>query len=303
MVNRRREVRWERMFLDELEEAFTESPIVYFPYGLCEPHGPQNTLGCDGIRAHAICCEAARAHGGIVAPAHYWHVHGLGEYAVWGHKYVGEYARRWLTCIPPWVFFRDLCYHTRTADAMGFHAALFYTGHGGPHSKDAKTLMEAIQPSVGTRLHFVSDEDDIMADPDEGVREWADHGGKGETSLLWAVEAGCVDVSRLPDSPPDGPLFAMGANAHDADRRTGQWLLRHKVEHIGARVAELKAEYDRSSPAHILCTYADVERLWEQVVRPRLAGLGSMQDDAHNRGPVPEGSVWHATWRVPDRHS
>ena len=41
----RKEVRWERMFPDELEAAFTECPAVYFTYGLCEPHGPQNTVG------------------------------------------------------------------------------------------------------------------------------------------------------------------------------------------------------------------------------------------------------------------
>jgi hypothetical protein len=37
-----REVQWERMFPDQLEEAFQECPVIYFSYGLCEPHGPQN---------------------------------------------------------------------------------------------------------------------------------------------------------------------------------------------------------------------------------------------------------------------
>ncbi len=41
----RREVRWERMFPDELEAAFEDCPVVYLPYGLCEPHGPVNALG------------------------------------------------------------------------------------------------------------------------------------------------------------------------------------------------------------------------------------------------------------------
>ena len=40
-----REVRWERMFPDELEQAFAACPVVYFAYGLCEPHGPQNAVG------------------------------------------------------------------------------------------------------------------------------------------------------------------------------------------------------------------------------------------------------------------
>ena len=57
-----REVRWERMFRDELESAVRECPVVYFAYGLCEPHGPHNALGLDILKAHGICCAAARAH-------------------------------------------------------------------------------------------------------------------------------------------------------------------------------------------------------------------------------------------------
>lgn len=62
-----REVQWELMFPDELERAFAAAPLVYFTYGLCEPHGPQNAVGLDALKAHAIACAAARAHGGIVA--------------------------------------------------------------------------------------------------------------------------------------------------------------------------------------------------------------------------------------------
>ena len=64
----RREVRWERMFPDELEAAFEKCPVVYFCYGLCEPHGPQNSVGLDALKAHAIACRTAHKHGGIVAP-------------------------------------------------------------------------------------------------------------------------------------------------------------------------------------------------------------------------------------------
>ena len=66
-----REVRWERMFPDELEAAFASCPVLYLPYGLCEPHGPVNAVGLDALKAHAICVRAAREHGGIVAPADY----------------------------------------------------------------------------------------------------------------------------------------------------------------------------------------------------------------------------------------
>ena len=85
-----REVRWERMFPDELEKAFAERPLVYFAYGLCEPHGPQCTLGLDALKAHAIACATAQAHGGIVAPPDYWHIHELGLYAAWSQNAIGQ---------------------------------------------------------------------------------------------------------------------------------------------------------------------------------------------------------------------
>ncbi len=82
----RREVRWERMFPDELEAAFADCPLAWFTYGLCEPHGPQNAVGLDAIKAHGIACRAAHAHGGIVAPPDYWHIHEIGGYALWSER-------------------------------------------------------------------------------------------------------------------------------------------------------------------------------------------------------------------------
>ena len=40
-------VQWERMFPDELEAALEACPMVYLPYGLCEPHGWHNAVGMD----------------------------------------------------------------------------------------------------------------------------------------------------------------------------------------------------------------------------------------------------------------
>ncbi len=152
-----REVRWERMFPDELEQAFEKCPVVYFAYGLCEPHGPQNAVGLDALKAHAIACRAAQAHGGIVAPPDYWHIHEMGMAASWLHRVVGQVPRSWMTCVPPWQHFKNVCYHVRMADVMGFHAAILITGHYGPNWQDLKTLVDLIQPHVGTRLYSLPD--------------------------------------------------------------------------------------------------------------------------------------------------
>ncbi len=175
-----REVRWERMFPDELETALADCPVAYFTYGLCEPHGPQNAVGLDALKAHAICCRAAEAHGGIVAPPDYWHIHEIGLYASWAAENVGE-ARSWLTAVPPWMHFKNICYHLRAADALGFEAAILLTGHYGPNWEDLKTLLDILQPHFDMRLYGLPDFEANQPGFD-GDGASGDHAGKVETS-------------------------------------------------------------------------------------------------------------------------
>lgn len=295
-----REVRWERMFPDQLEAAFEACPVVYYPYGLCEPHGPQNTVGLDALKAHGIACEAARAHGGIVAPPDYWHIHELGGYALWSHRAVGEVARSWLTCMPPWQHFRNICYHIRSADVLGFHAAVFLTGHYGPNWKDLKTLVDLVQPHVGTRLYSLPDHEANQPGFDRDNNSGGDHAGKVETSLLWALHPECVDLSRMPPEGTPGPHFAMGRNAGASDRRTGERMVADEVAWLGRKAGKLLEDYASCRPEHRLRTFQDVERLWEDVVRPALKDFETMKDAWSEDAQLPEDSVWHANWHVPD---
>ena len=216
----RDEVRWERMFPDELEQAFTACPLVYFSYGLCEPHGPHNALGLDALKAHALACAAARASGGIVAPPDYWHIHELGGFAAWLAEKVGEVERSWLTAVPPWVHFKNVCYQTRAADSLGFQAAILLTGHYGANWPDLKTLVALIQPYVGTRLYalpdFEANTGGFFGDGDHH----RDHAGKVEN--VPAHGAGSGRYGPLPPTPsgcrrartsPWGQMSACPADA------------------------------------------------------------------------------------------
>jgi creatinine amidohydrolase/Fe(II)-dependent formamide hydrolase-like protein len=294
-----REVRWERMFPDELEAAFAQCPVVYFAYGLCEPHGPQNTLGLDALKAHAIACHTARAHGGIVAPPDYWHIHELGGYAVWAATHVGE-VRPWLTAMPPWQHFRNVTYHVRAADALGFHAALFLTGHYGPNWRDLKTLLDLLQPHVGMRLYGLPDFEANQPGFD-GDGSTGDHAGKVETSLLWALEPDCVDVSRLPPDHAPGQHFAMGHNAREADRRVGERMVADEVRSLGEKARELLEAYDEVTTEHRPLTFEDVERIWEDEIRPRLPEFETMKSLWGQAEAPPESSRWRANWPMPKR--
>jgi len=288
------EVRWEYMFPDQLEAAFAACPLVYFTYGLCEPHGLHNAVGLDTLKAHAIACAAARAHGGIVAPPDAWHIHESGGYGAWAERTVGQVERSWLTCMPAWQHFKNICYHIRMADRLGFHAAILLTGHYGPNWQDLKTLVELIQPRVGTRLYSLPDFEANQPGFDNDGSSGGDHAGKIETSLLWALKPECVDMSRLPDPDAPGPHFAMGATAHQSDRRVGERMVGDEVRWLGVKASELLAEYVRIRPSHSLITYEDVEALWDEIVKPRLPGFHTMQTEVEGREPPAPGSVWRA---------
>ncbi len=295
-----RDVRWAWMFPDELEAAFVACPVVYFPYGLCEPHGPQNAIGLDALKAEAIAVLAARAHGGIVAPTYFWHVHEVGGFGAWGRKFIGEVPRKWITSVPPAMHFRSVCYHVRAADANGFKAAIFFTGHYGPNWEDLKTVLALLQPRVGTRLYGLPDFEANLPGFARDGTSTGDHAGRVETSLLAALVPECVDLSRMPPAGAPELPWAMGPDARESDRRIGERMVADEVAWLGAKARELVAEYDRLAPAHRFTTFVDVERAWKETIEPRVPAFKSAEERfAPDHGVVPPDSVWYGNLQTP----
>jgi len=293
------EVRWERMFPDQLEAALTACPVVYFAYGLCEPHGPHNAVGLDALKAHAVCVQTAQRHGGIVAPPDYWHIHEIGIYASWAAEWVGD-ARPWLTAVPPWVHFKNICYHLRAADALGFQAAILLTGHYGPNWQDLKTLLGLLQPHFAMRLYGLPDFEANQPGFDGDGKATGDHAGKVETSLLWALEPACVDVSRFPAQDAPGTHFAMGPNARQADRRVGERMVADEVAWLGQKAAEMLDDYAAQDASHRTpLSFMDIERIWATDVLPRLPEFQTMQ--YLERTPPPEDSRWRLNYTLPQQ--
>lgn len=296
MARSTREVRWERMFPDELNAAFDACPGVYFPYGLCEPHGPQNTLGLDALKAHAVCCRAARVGGGIVAPPDYWHIHELGGYALWAHDRVGC-AKPFLTALPPWQHFKNVAYHVRAAAALEFEAALFVTGHYGPNWEDLKTLLDLLQPHFATRLYGLPDfECNVPGFDGDGAK--GDHAGKVETSLLWALEPDCVDLSRMPASGDTSgePWFAMGGNAAESSRLIGARMAEDEAAWLADKLQSLRQSYDAPAPTRM--SFGELEELWRDIVEPVLPEFRTMQSSWRDDQTLPEDSPWYYNWRI-----
>jgi len=200
-----------------------------------------------------------------------------GGYAAWSYLRIGEVERSWLTGVPPWVHFINVCYHIRAADVLGFHAAILFTVHYGPNWVDLKRLVELLQPHVGTRLYAPPDFEANQPGFDRNGKSGGDHAGKVETSLLWALRPECVDVSRLPAPGEPGPNFAMGPDAHLSERRVGERMLEDEVRWLGEKGKELLQLYDEVRPQHSLRTFNQVERLWKEIILPELNAFQSMQ--------------------------
>jgi creatinine amidohydrolase len=145
-----RKVRWEEMFRDELEAAIAERPVCYLAYGLAEPHGVQNALGLDGLKAQAIVERAAVEHGGVVAPMTWWHVH---ETPLGTHWLASQNAPvTYLTDVPAEIFLHQLVYQLRAAEIAGFRAAVLVTGHYGGIEVDMKMVAQAYMARRPLRL-------------------------------------------------------------------------------------------------------------------------------------------------------
>ena len=289
-----KKVQWERMFPDELEDAFKVCPLVYLPYGLCEPHGWHNAVGLDAIRAHECCIQSAQEHGGIVAPPYYWHCHEISGYGSWGHAKINQ-ERTWLTAIPPWMFLKSMCYHIRAVDALGFQGAILFSGHSGPHHQDVPIVIEIIQQHVGVRLYSIMGIG-LNSDDFEDGKGMGGHAGRGETSALWAVAPDCVDMSRMPEDDSRIPDFAMGDHNESSSRLIGEKMVKGIIQHFGDKTEELLIEYQNEGANATPLTFDDVESIWEEEIRPKLTDFASMQPP--NPEP-PKDSQWYANSRIP----
>lgn len=122
--------------------------------------------------------------------------------------------------------------------------------------------------------------------------------GKMETSLLWALEPACVDVSRLPGRGDPGPHFAMGPSAFESDLRAGERMADDEACWLGEKGRALLAAHAAEPPAQRFSTFAQVEALWADVIAPRLPQFETMQTWEGDEPPAAD-SVWRASWPIP----
>jgi creatinine amidohydrolase len=258
-----RKVRWEEMFPDEMLAAIRECPVCYMAYGLAEPHGAYNAIGLDWLKAYALCEQAARTHGGIVAPPFAWHVSENPNFEWCRAQGVQQPL---CSSIPADLFLRTVLHQIRAMDARGFHAAILVTGHYGGLESDIRLLCEFYTRRTESpmRLCALADWELIRHENYRG-----DHAGVCETSQLMALRPELVDLSRREDASKSGPwigtAFPDGAGRVPS-REIGEAIVQSQLDRLGEIQRDLLAAYVPQSAGQPP-TMSDVDDIWGRFER------------------------------------
>jgi len=193
MLPKYEDVRYELLRPGQVKALRRAAAIAYVPAGSLEWHGFQNPLGTDALKAHAICCEAAMRHGGVVLPPFYQGLLGRDN---WGP--------------PGWQGF-TLSFNEASmfeAAMLGIARALIFggwkvivgvTGHDVAEQRDG--MQRAIDAAVAeapekNATGFAVMEGQLHS-PDDDLPLSMDHAGAWETSCMMYAHAEKVDLNTL----------------------------------------------------------------------------------------------------------
>lgn len=256
-----KKVLWQEMFKDEFEAAIAARPVCYLSYGLIEPHGIQNAMGLDGLKAYELVQLVAKQHGGVVAPPVWWHVHETPRGLEWLAKQ--NAPKPYLTCVPPEVFLHQLIYQLRAVEAAGFRAAICVTGHYGGIEIDMKQACHVYSSHRPLRTVALADWEAIRYKDYKG-----DHAGRCETSQLWALRPELVDISRIPEEPFSGIVFASSHDARHSSRREGEGIIASQVIYLNHLADELLRQSKDQPPSERI-PGKEAEEIWQKMLSDR----------------------------------
>jgi len=179
---------YEQLLPAEIESIFARTPVAYLPWGALEYHGKHAAVGLDGLKAHGLCVELAKAAGGLVLPPVYIAANTIKEAKDLTHR------RHSLN-------FREETLRTLAREHLEqladekFRVVFLLAGHvGQPHYdilKDEAAKFNAAQ--TGTKVIATSETDLVAKD-----LVIVNHAALGEISFLMSLYPQCVDLARLP---------------------------------------------------------------------------------------------------------
>ena len=222
-MNDQRNVQYELMFGREASDAIRKFPVGYLPIGCLERHGDHLPMGLDVIKAHMLCCLAAKAIGGIVFPPHYYAgIHKLPDATFarltgqWGNIYTDRTAKDGLEDI------------IRQLAVAGIKVLVLYSGHY------PKCQIDMIQ-EIGQNA---ADHAPLTVIPfSECMIVQGDHAGISETSLMLHLNPALVDMTRISEVNYRDHGWKPENSPEKSTARKGE-------EDTQAVIAHLKAKID-----------------------------------------------------------
>jgi len=235
-------VQYELLRPSEVRALRTKCPVAYIPVGSLEWHGVHNPLGTDGLKAHAICCEAARRYGGVVLPTLFLGI--LGDGRGWGPEGWDGYT---VTANDRTSLEETIFRAARGLVANDWKVLVGVTGHDVAAQRDA--IHEGIQRAckgTGSKGFGVMEGENWQGGASMAYR--MDHAGAWETSVMMFAhgERVCLEALRqqmdaggrsdLETTQMKEPEGVGGRNPlKHASFELGQAIVRFCAERIGKK--------------------------------------------------------------------
>lgn len=195
MLSKYESVCYELLRPSQVKALRERAPIAYLVAGALEWHGLQNPLGCDSLKAHAICCEAALRFGGVVLPPHHFGfmIKDGDPDKNWGpagwENFTLGYNR--LDILEAAV-----AGQARALVHAGWRVLVGVTGHDIDDQLHA--LERAIESAVqGTSARGFAVKEGSLHEPSKQIPLGMDHAGAWETSCMMYACPEQVDLSEL----------------------------------------------------------------------------------------------------------
>ena len=234
----------ERLRPDQLRELRDRTPLAYLPLGILEWHGPQNPIGLDGVKAHALCVRAAQTTGGAVFPTLYYgppaatnylevdhfdpafsEAYGLPEENHTTDKFsFGSRVEQWH------LFDRILDQAMRQIARYGFEAILVLSGHYP--LRPQQSLAICFERDFGIPV-WLGHEGQTFEPPD------GDHAAQWETSVTLALEPDTVDMAAFPKPGAPNPPGVYGEPVSDVTPDLAEQNLRRALDGLISKAQEL----------------------------------------------------------------
>ena len=172
-------------------------PIAYVPFGSLEWHGLHLPLGTDSLKAHAICCEAALKHGGVVLPPVY---QGLLGFVNWGPKGWEGYTLGSNEETTPEIVMTGI---GRALAQSDWKVIVGVTGHDVDRQRDAmqRGIDAAVKGKKATGFAVMEGEGHKKS---EAIPLQMDHAAAWETSCMMYAYPDKVDLDELRKQPLSG---------------------------------------------------------------------------------------------------